>query len=93
MMEITFDKVKDKENIKNRNFSFTEAIHFDFETALIWHDTRMQYPELRMVAIGWIAKRLHVLCFCETQNGIRIISFRKANPREVKRYESQITQN
>lgn len=91
MMEITFDKVKDKENIKNRNLSFTEAI--DFETALIWHDTRMQYPELRMVAIGWIAKRLHVLCFCETQNGIRIISFRKANPREVKRYESQITQN
>jgi hypothetical protein len=27
-----------------------------------------------------------VLCFTETENGIRVISFRKANSREAKRY-------
>jgi uncharacterized protein len=27
-----------------------------------------------------------MLCFTETDEGIRIISFRKANAREVKRY-------
>jgi uncharacterized protein len=27
-----------------------------------------------------------VLCFVETDDGIRVISLRKANPREVNRY-------
>ena len=38
------------------------------------------------VAIGLRGGRLHVLCFAETPDGIRVISFRKANPREVSRY-------
>jgi uncharacterized DUF497 family protein len=92
-MEISFDKAKDEANIQNRKLSFSDVINFDFETALIWHDTRMRYTEIRMVAIGYVTQRLHVLCFCETLNGIRVISFRKANPREVKKYESQIAQN
>jgi uncharacterized protein len=29
---------------------------------------------------------MHVVCFAETADGIRAISFRKANAREVKRY-------
>ena len=29
----------------------------------------------------------NVLCFTEINNGIRVISFRKANPRKVKRYD------
>ena len=33
--------------------------------------------------------RLHFVCFTETEKGIRVISFRKANKREVKRYEQQ----
>jgi uncharacterized DUF497 family protein len=28
----------------------------------------------------------YVLCFVETENGVRIIGFRSANAREVKRY-------
>jgi len=32
---------------------------------------------------------LHVACFTETKDGIRVISFRKANNREVKRYEQE----
>jgi uncharacterized DUF497 family protein len=37
--------------------------------------------------LGRLDGRVHVLWFCETEDGIRIISFRKANSREVKRYE------
>jgi len=36
-----------------------------------------------------LGKRLHIVCFTETKDGIRIISFRKANNREVKRYEQE----
>jgi hypothetical protein len=37
--------------------------------------------------LGMLRDRLHVLCFVETDDGIRVISFRKANAREVRRYE------
>jgi uncharacterized DUF497 family protein len=40
-----------------------------------------------MVALGLLEGRVHSLVFAETSKGIRVISFRKANSREVKRYE------
>ncbi|MBS0349815.1 MAG: BrnT family toxin [Proteobacteria bacterium] len=44
-----------------------------------------------LVAVGFLGNRLHVLCFTPRKNGVRIISFRKANAREVKRYEKETT--
>jgi hypothetical protein len=38
------------------------------------------------IATGLIAQRVHVLIFCFRETKIRLISLRKANPREVKRY-------
>jgi uncharacterized protein len=38
------------------------------------------------MAVGWIADRLHVLCYTETDDGIRVISLRKPNDREAERY-------
>jgi uncharacterized DUF497 family protein len=49
-------------------------------------DERQDYGEMRYIAIGMLGVRLHVLCFAETADGIRVISFRKANAREVRRY-------
>ncbi len=43
--------------------------------------------ERPFVALGWLDERLHVPCFAPTPGGIRIISFRKANSREERRYE------
>ena len=65
------------------------AAQFDFATALIDQDIRKVYPELRYVALGYLADRLHVLCFTPVLDGIRVISFRKANSREVKIYDEQ----
>lgn len=62
---------------------------FDFRTALFWFDTRKSYSEQRIVALGLLEGRLHSLVFAETDTGIRVISFRKANSREVKRYEQE----
>lgn len=39
-----------------------------------------------IVAVGLLGDRVHVLCFTEAVDGIRVISFRKANAREVNRY-------
>ncbi|MEO8921346.1 MAG: BrnT family toxin [Caldimonas sp.] len=62
------------------------AEEFKFETAHIQADSRREYGETRHVALGSLHGRLHVLCFAETPDGIRVISFRKANDRETKRY-------
>jgi hypothetical protein len=88
-MEITFDPVKNARNLELRGLSFEQAADFDFQTAVIWIDTRKTYPEVRISALGLLAGRVHALVFAETANGIRVISFRKANPREVKRYEQE----
>ena len=64
---------------------------FDFGTARIWQDARKPYPETRLMALGWLGQRLHVLCFTQGADGIRVIRFRKANTREVNSYEQTQT--
>lgn len=85
-MRITFDPVKNARNIRERDLPFELAAAFEFETAYIETDSRREYGEARYIALGWLGDRLHVVCFTETVDGIRVISFRKANAREVKRY-------
>jgi uncharacterized DUF497 family protein len=85
-VEVAFDPVKNERNVRERGLSFERAADFDFETAIRVEDTRRNYGERRFVAIGYLEGRLHVLCFTETDTGIRVISFRKANAREARRY-------
>ncbi|MDR1275858.1 MAG: BrnT family toxin [Candidatus Accumulibacter sp.] len=86
-MEITYDPVKNADNLALRGLSFDRVEEFDFETAVFSVDTRRDYGETRLRALGRVEGRIHALVFVETLKGIRVISFRKANKREVKRYE------
>ncbi len=85
-MKIVYDPVKSERNVRERGLSFERAADFDFETALFLIDDRRDYGETRHIALGYVEERLHVLCFVERPNGIRVIGFRKANSREVRRY-------
>jgi uncharacterized protein len=89
-MEITYDTTKNAQNIELRGLSFDRAAYFDFETALYIVDDRKNYGEIRHRGLGLLDGRVHSLVFIETQHGIRVISFRKANKREVKQYEQAI---
>jgi len=90
-VRVTFDPAKSERNIRERGLSFEDATSFSFETALYAVDERKDYSETRFVAIGLLGDRLHVLCFAEAPDGIRVISFRKANVREAKRYAQAIS--
>lgn len=85
-MHLTFDPGKNERNIRERGLSFKIVADFAFQTAYIQVDSRQEYGETRYVALGELQGRLHVLCFTETADGIRVISLRRANEREVKRY-------
>ena len=86
-VQIEFDANKNSTNIRERGLSLERASDFDFDSAIIQQDVRKSYPEVRYVAVGFLDARLHVLCFTPIEDGIRVISFRKANLREVKHYE------
>ncbi|MFT7723949.1 MAG: BrnT family toxin [Roseateles sp.] len=86
-MDIDFDAAKSARNLAERGLAFERAAEFDFETAAFSVDTRRDYGEIRHRALGLLDGRVHALVFVETEKGIRVISFRKANPREVRRYE------
>jgi uncharacterized protein len=58
-------------------------------TALIVEDLRKDYGERRFQALGLIGDRLHMMVFTPRANKAHLISLRKANKREVKRYEAQ----
>jgi len=86
-VQIEYDAAKNARNIRERGLSFDRAADFDFKGALFAVDGREDYGEVRYAGIGLLDDRVHVLCFTEEHAGIRVISFRKANGREVKRYE------
>jgi uncharacterized DUF497 family protein len=85
-VRITFDPAKSARNVRLRGLSFERVADFSFDTAIYANDERNAYPEVRVVAVGMLGDRVHVVCFTEVPGGIRVISFRKANAREVRRY-------
>lgn len=85
-MKITYDPAKSDRNVRSRGLPFDRVADFDFASALFLIDDRRDYGEVRRIAIGYLEDRLHVLCFVERPDGLRVVSFRKANKREVRRY-------
>ena len=88
-MNISYDPSKNEKNIAERGISFEQAAEFEWSSALIVEDSRKDYGEPRFQALGFIGKRLHVLVFTPRADQVHVISLRKANKREVKRYEAQ----
>lgn len=43
--------------------------------------------------MGYLGVKVHVICFTPIEEEVRIISFRKANSREIKRYEKETITN
>lgn len=86
-MDIEYDPAKNERNIAVRGLSFELARSFDWNHALVVEDIRREYPEARFQAFGSITDRLYVLVFTIRGSSLRILSLRKANAREIARYE------
>ena len=89
MPDISFDPAKSERNIASRGISFVVAELFEWETALIAEDLRKGYGERRFQALGLIAGRLHAMVFTPRAGKVHVISLRKANRREMRRYETE----
>lgn len=85
-MDITYDTAKNDTNTEKHGVSLAAAAEFEWDEALVWNDERKIYGEARMCAIGYIGHRLYYVVYVDREEFRRIISLRKANSREVKRY-------
>jgi uncharacterized DUF497 family protein len=90
-MKIEFDPAKSERDTRERGLPFELVEQFDWDSAVFSEDARFAYPEARFIALGFLGARPHVVCFTPVPGGIRVMSFRKANDREVRRYEKEKT--
>lgn len=89
-MKLEWDDTKRNETLKERGLDFANVASVDWSTAFTAEDTRADYAEVRFVTMAPIANRLCVFAWCWRGEALRVISLRKANDREVKRYEKAL---
>ena len=89
-MRIEFDPAKDAANLAKHGVSLALARELDWEAALVWVDDRFDYAELRMIALAPKTKILYCVAYVNRGAAQRIISLRRANRREVRRYVQSI---
>ena len=89
-MNFEWDEDKSNACFRTRGFDFAyAAFAFADPDRIVRQDNRFSYGEVRYELIGRIEGRLFVLIYTPRRDGIRIISARKANSREVTRYENR----
>ena len=88
--DFEWDKeTKDTKNRAKHKIALEQAKRLDWSTAKFEIDDRREYEEVRVVAYGLLENRLFVCVFTDRDGKRRIISLRKANKREIKRYGVQ----
>ena len=85
-MRLSYDPVKDKSNQKKHGVSLAKACEIPWDSALVEIDLRRNYGEPRFRALALIGLRVYAVVYTDRDSSRRIISFRKANQREIKRY-------
>jgi uncharacterized protein len=86
-VKIEFDPIKDERNVKKHGLSLDRFVELDLQSGIIEPDARHDYGEERHLAFAPLAGRPHAACFCIRGDAFRVISLRRANDREVRRYE------
>ncbi len=85
-MCIEFDPTKDASNRLKHGVSLAMAAELDWDAAWVWVDERVEYNEMRMIALAPKTAILYYVAFVDRGDVRRIISLRRANRREVKHY-------
>ena len=86
-MRITFDPAKDAANVAKHGLSLSVAAELEWNVAVVWEDSRRDYGEVRYAALAPVGRRLLFVAYTQRGGLRRIISLRKANLREIDRYE------
>lgn len=90
MIRVDFDSAKSEKNARERGLPFAAAVRLFEGPRVEWEDRRKDDGEIRISALGEIEGRVFFVSFTRRGEAIRIISFRKANARETRRYRQSV---
>jgi len=86
-MEFEWDENKNQSNYRKHGILFQEAIEIFNNECFSWIDDRRDYGEIREITIGEIDNNIVLIVVHTDRLGKRrIISARKANSRERRKY-------
>ncbi len=86
------DENKNQQNIRKHGISFEEATEIFYGIVFTVIDERYNYGEIRQISTGAIQGIIIITVVHTERNGnIRIISARKATPKERKIYYDYLT--
>ena len=90
-MRFEWDREKAASNRRKHGISFDEAVTVFYNPlAATLSDPDHSSEENRLITLGFSAQgQLLVVCHTERRGAIRIISARRATPRERKRHENE----
>lgn len=91
-MDYEFDRWKDDADRAKHGVSLALAEVLFAGRHVLMTDDCFDYGETRQVAFGHINDRMFVCVYVDRNSTRRIISLRKANSREIKRYGQEIAQ-
>ncbi|MCP5184065.1 MAG: BrnT family toxin [Pseudomonadales bacterium] len=91
-MRITYDPEKRLRTLVERGLDFDRCVEVFDGITLEVEDTRFEYDERRTLCVGFLDSRMVMIAYTSRGSTRRIISMRKCNAREVKRYSPYFIQ-
>ncbi len=91
-MRLTWDEAKRRVTLAERGLDFASAKDLFAGLHVTAEDERKEYGERRYISVGNISGRLCVAVWTPRRATRHIISMRKANDREQKRFEVSFEQ-
>lgn len=90
-MRYTYDPKKRVANLKKHGYGFEDAPKvIESDCAVTLEDRRFDYDEHRFITMGVLHGDVVVIATAETDDEIRVISMRRAEPNEEKIYYSNL---
>lgn len=89
-MKFDWDEEKNKSNFEKHGIDFHDAQDIFLSPRLSVEDIRKDYGEKRFITIGLVGTSVCVVVYTRREETTRIISARKANERERRRYYERI---
>ncbi len=87
-MELEWDEAKRLTTLIERGLDFADVVRFDDTGRVTRPDLRRDYGEIRFNTYGYLDGTLCIYCWTRRDVRVRVISLRKANDRERKKYQA-----
>ena len=87
----TWDESKRLRNIKDRKLDFVGCESVFDGPVVTWEDARVAYGEQRINLLGWLNGIVVHMTYTERGDEPHIISLRKAEKHEIRRYAKEVS--